>query len=163
MSEGIPGLDQAHTRHGGLIAWVREIAALTRPARVQWCDGSQQEWEQLTRRLTRAGTLVQLSPDQRPGMVWFKTTKGHGYPVTGYRSHGTPLSLNDARYWGSRRDFASVPGALDVGVQTDAGRGEEVESLVQGRQVGGHLSQLGESEWPDAAGCRAVASLEEIV
>ena len=35
MTEGIPGLDQAPTRHGGLIAWVREIAALTRPTRVR--------------------------------------------------------------------------------------------------------------------------------
>ena len=52
MTEGIPGLDQAPTRHGRLIAWVREIAALTRPARVQWCDGSQREWEQLAGLLT---------------------------------------------------------------------------------------------------------------
>lgn len=55
------------------------------------------------------------NPDQRPGMVWFKTTKGHGYPVTGYRSHGTPLSLNDERYWGSRRDFAEKYGAHWIG------------------------------------------------
>ena len=66
MTEGIPGLDQAPTRHGGLIAWVREIAALTRPARVQWCDGSQPEWEQLTGLLTAQGTLIRLNPDLRP-------------------------------------------------------------------------------------------------
>jgi phosphoenolpyruvate carboxykinase (GTP) len=67
VTEGIPGLDQAPTRHGGLIAWVREIAALTRPARVQWCNGSQREWEQLTGLLTGQGTLVRLNPDLRPG------------------------------------------------------------------------------------------------
>jgi phosphoenolpyruvate carboxykinase (GTP) len=66
VTEGIPGLDQAPTRHGGLIAWVREIAALTRPARVQWCDGSQPEWEQLTGLLTAQGTLIRLNPDRRP-------------------------------------------------------------------------------------------------
>ncbi len=66
MTEGIPGLDQAPTRHGGLIAWVREIAELTCPARVQWCDGSQPEWEQLTGLLTAQGTLTRLNPELRP-------------------------------------------------------------------------------------------------
>ena len=66
MTEGIPGLDQAPTRHAGLIAWVRDIAALARPACVQWCDGSQREWEQLTGLLTGQGTLVRLNPDLRP-------------------------------------------------------------------------------------------------
>jgi phosphoenolpyruvate carboxykinase (GTP) len=67
VAEGIPGLDQAPTRHGGLIAWVREIAALTCPVRVQWCDGSQREWEQLTGLLVERGTLTRLSPQLRPG------------------------------------------------------------------------------------------------
>jgi transketolase len=55
------------------------------------------------------------NPDQRPGMVWFKTTKGHGYPVTGYKSHGTPLKLHDPLYWQSRRDFAEQYGAHWIG------------------------------------------------
>jgi phosphoenolpyruvate carboxykinase (GTP) len=67
VADGIPGLDQAPARHGGLIAWVREIAALTRPARVQWCDGSAREWEQLTGLLVERGTLTRLDPGLRPG------------------------------------------------------------------------------------------------
>ena len=66
MTDEIPGLGQAPTRHGGLIAWVREIAALTRPARVCWCDGSQQEWERLTGLLVERGTLTRLDPGLRP-------------------------------------------------------------------------------------------------
>ena len=44
----IEGLDKAPTKHRKLIAWVREIAELTQPDRVYWCDGSQGEWDRLT-------------------------------------------------------------------------------------------------------------------
>jgi phosphoenolpyruvate carboxykinase (GTP) len=67
VSDAIPGLNQPPTAHGGLISWVNEIAALTRPARVQWCDGSQQEWDELTSLLVEQGTLLPLHPDLRPG------------------------------------------------------------------------------------------------
>ena len=67
MSDAIPGLNQPPTAHSGLISWVNEIAALTRPARVQWCDGSQQEWDELTSLLVEQGTLLPLNPDLRPG------------------------------------------------------------------------------------------------
>ncbi len=36
--EEVPGLGRAPIRLGGLIAWVAEVAALTRPAAVHWCD-----------------------------------------------------------------------------------------------------------------------------
>lgn len=39
----IPGLDQAPTKHERLLSWVREIAELTTPDQVVWCDGSQEE------------------------------------------------------------------------------------------------------------------------
>ncbi len=67
MADEIPGLDQAPTRHRGLIAWVAEIAALTRPAAIHWCDGSQREWQELTGVLVGRGTLVRLNPQLRPG------------------------------------------------------------------------------------------------
>src|SRR6266566_1844971 len=66
VADEIPGLGQAPTRHGGLIAWVAEIAALTRPAAVRWCDGSQREWQELTSLLVERGTLARLNPELRP-------------------------------------------------------------------------------------------------
>jgi phosphoenolpyruvate carboxykinase (GTP) len=62
----IPGLTPAPTRHKRLIAWVGEIAALTKPDKVRWCDGSDAEWDQLTEELVRAGTLTRLDPAKRP-------------------------------------------------------------------------------------------------
>jgi phosphoenolpyruvate carboxykinase (GTP) len=62
----IPGLDQAPTKHRKLVQWVREIAELTQPDRVHWCDGSDEEWTRLTAQLVEAGTLKPLNPKTRP-------------------------------------------------------------------------------------------------
>ncbi|HEV8555359.1 MAG TPA: phosphoenolpyruvate carboxykinase (GTP) [Actinophytocola sp.] len=64
----IPGLDQAPTRHARVLAWVRQVAWLTTPDRVVWCDGSDDEWRCLTTQLVRAGTLVRLR--QKPNSFW---------------------------------------------------------------------------------------------
>jgi phosphoenolpyruvate carboxykinase (GTP) len=62
----IPGLEAPPTAHARLVAWVREIAELTEPERVEWCDGSDAEWERLTGMLVDAGTFTRLNPDKRP-------------------------------------------------------------------------------------------------
>ena len=54
------------TRHAKLTAWVRDIAELTAPTHVHWCDGSDAEWEMLTSQLVEAGTLKRLNPALRP-------------------------------------------------------------------------------------------------
>ncbi|HYF23777.1 MAG TPA: phosphoenolpyruvate carboxykinase (GTP) [Caulobacteraceae bacterium] len=70
QAASIPGLDQAPTRHAALIAWVREIADLTKPDRVHWCDGSDEEWERLTDHLVECGTLKRLNADKRPNSFY---------------------------------------------------------------------------------------------
>jgi phosphoenolpyruvate carboxykinase (GTP) len=66
VTDGIAGLDQPLANEG-LVGWVREVAALARPARVYWCDGSQGEREWLAGLLMRQGTLTALNPNLRPG------------------------------------------------------------------------------------------------
>jgi len=66
----VPGLDQAPTKHRRLIQWVGEIAALTKPDKVVWCDGSDAEWERLTAELVAAGTLKRLDPKKRPNSFY---------------------------------------------------------------------------------------------
>jgi phosphoenolpyruvate carboxykinase (GTP) len=64
-TNAIPGLRPAPTRHKRLIAWVEEIAALSKPDRVHWCDGSEEEWRALAAEMVRTGTLTPLNPEKR--------------------------------------------------------------------------------------------------
>ena len=66
----VPGLEPAPTRHAGLIAWVEQIAALTRPARIHWCDGSEAEKAAIVADLIAKGTLRALDPVKRPGSYY---------------------------------------------------------------------------------------------
>jgi phosphoenolpyruvate carboxykinase (GTP) len=59
--------DQAETNHEGLRAWVEEMAGLTEPDEVHWCDGSDGEYQQLVRELIDSGTFLELSDEKRPG------------------------------------------------------------------------------------------------
>ncbi|HKP66257.1 MAG TPA: phosphoenolpyruvate carboxykinase (GTP) [Casimicrobiaceae bacterium] len=56
----------AHVRHPRLVAWVGEMVALTRPANVVWCDGSESEYRDLCDAMVAAGTLHRLDPVKRP-------------------------------------------------------------------------------------------------
>ena len=67
VGDQIAGVNQRLTAHARVGAWVQEIAALTRPARVYWCDGSPGEREWLAHLLVRQGTFTPLNPDLRPG------------------------------------------------------------------------------------------------
>jgi len=63
-------VNNAPTPHTGLIAWVEEIARLTQPDSVVWCDGSDEEWTRLTEQLVAAGTLKRLNPVKRPNSFY---------------------------------------------------------------------------------------------
>jgi len=60
----------APTRHKKLVQWVESIAALAKPERIHWCDGSQAEWNTLTAQLVAAGTLKRLNPKKRPNSFY---------------------------------------------------------------------------------------------
>ena len=57
----------AYIKHQQLLNWVSETAALTKPASIYWCDGSQQEYDRLCAEMVAAGTMKKLNPAKRPG------------------------------------------------------------------------------------------------
>jgi phosphoenolpyruvate carboxykinase (GTP) len=59
--------------HDKLIAWVAAVAVLTRPAEIEYCDGSADEWDRLTRMLEAQGKVIRLSPERRPNSFFART------------------------------------------------------------------------------------------
>jgi phosphoenolpyruvate carboxykinase (GTP) len=47
--------------------WVDEVAALTRPAQIHWCDGSDEEYQTLVQHMLADGTLLELNQQTHPG------------------------------------------------------------------------------------------------
>jgi len=54
------------TRNQALLRWVDEVAAVTRPDAVHWCDGSAEEYDALAQILIEAGAFEKLSDAKRP-------------------------------------------------------------------------------------------------
>ncbi|MCX4456469.1 phosphoenolpyruvate carboxykinase (GTP) [Streptomyces sp. NBC_01340] len=66
MARDIAAPSTVPTQHKELISWVNEIAELTQPDNVVWCDGSEAEYERLCEELVHKGTFKKLDPIKRP-------------------------------------------------------------------------------------------------
>jgi len=64
------------TANRKLVAWVEEVASLTTPDRVAWCDGSDEEYDRLCRSLVDSGTFTELSETTRPHSFWARSDPG---------------------------------------------------------------------------------------
>ncbi|KAB2638664.1 MAG: phosphoenolpyruvate carboxykinase (GTP) [Verrucomicrobia bacterium] len=62
------------TTHAALQQWVTDMTALCNPAAVEWCDGSQTEWERLTSLLVEKGTFTRLNAETRPNCFLARST-----------------------------------------------------------------------------------------
>jgi phosphoenolpyruvate carboxykinase (GTP) len=62
--------------HQKLLAWVDEVAELTQPDSIHWCDGSAEEYDSLCAALVEAGTFEKLSDAKRPNSYLARSDPG---------------------------------------------------------------------------------------
>ena len=78
---------EAPTEHAKLLAWVEEVAELTQPAAIHWCDGSAEEYDRLCRELVEAGTFERLSDAKRPNSYLARSDPARRRPRRGSHVH----------------------------------------------------------------------------
>ncbi|MFZ6679493.1 phosphoenolpyruvate carboxykinase (GTP) [Undibacterium sp. Tian12W] len=67
IMKGVAALNApAYVKHQKLINWIAEMAALTKPDNIYWCDGSQEEYDRLCAQMVAAGTMKKLNEAKRP-------------------------------------------------------------------------------------------------
>jgi len=69
-------LNAPPTGNEKLLGWVNEMVTLCEPDSVHWFEGTDEEYELLSKQLVEAGTLVELDPAKRPGSYWAASDPG---------------------------------------------------------------------------------------
>jgi len=61
------------SKNDHLLRWVEKMAELTRPARIHWVDGSQEEYDQLCAEMVASGTFTKLNEKSWPGCYYARS------------------------------------------------------------------------------------------
>ena len=57
-------------RNKKMLAWVEEMTKLCQPDSIYWCNGSEDEYEQITNELVKSGTFIKLNKEKRPNSYY---------------------------------------------------------------------------------------------
>jgi phosphoenolpyruvate carboxykinase (GTP) len=71
-----PAAAGASTTNPKLLRWVEQVAELTQPDTIYWCDGSAEEYDRVCRELVDAGTFERLEDAKRPNSYLARSDPG---------------------------------------------------------------------------------------
>ncbi len=66
----------APTKNRALLEWVEDWKAILTPDRVEWCDGSDAQYQEQCHRLVESGTFIPLNPELRPDSFLCRSDPG---------------------------------------------------------------------------------------
>src|SRR5687767_15599714 len=95
--------DKGALKHAGIRRWVDEIAALTTPDRILFCDGTDAERDELVKESLATGELIELNQKKMPG-CYLHRSASHDVART---EHLTFISTEQAEDAGPNNNWMS--------------------------------------------------------
>ena len=162
------------TSNAKLNAWVTQWAEILQPRDIYWCDGSQNEYDQLCRELVQSGTFTKLDDAKRPNSFWAhsdpgdvarvedrtficSTNKIDAGPNNNWREPNEMRTEMHALYTGAMRGrtLYVVPFSMGplgspiahIGVQLTDSAYVAVSMRIMTRMGQGALDALGNNDW----------------